>query len=47
MMETVLEHWGVKLDELEHAGSDNWEALKTGVDKAWSELEVAFDEPTR
>jgi hypothetical protein len=31
-----------KLDEMKSARNDKWEAFKTGVDKAWNELEVAF-----
>jgi hypothetical protein len=31
-----------KLDELRTAGSEKWETLKTGVESAWSDLEVAF-----
>jgi len=31
-----------KLDEVRTAGSERWETLKTGVESAWSELELAF-----
>jgi peptidoglycan hydrolase CwlO-like protein len=31
-----------KLDEVKTAGSEKWETLKTGVESAWSELELAF-----
>jgi hypothetical protein len=31
-----------KLDELKAAGSEKWETLKTGVESAWNELDVAF-----
>jgi hypothetical protein len=31
-----------KLDEVRTAGSNKWETLKTGVESAWSELEIAF-----
>ena len=31
-----------KLDEVRTAGSEKWETLKTGVESAWNELEVAF-----
>jgi hypothetical protein len=31
-----------KLDEVKTAGSEKWETLKTGVENAWNELEVAF-----
>jgi peptidoglycan hydrolase CwlO-like protein len=31
-----------KLDEVKAAGSEKWETLKTGVESAWSELELAF-----
>jgi histidinol dehydrogenase len=32
----------LKLDELKAAGSEKWETLKTGVEKAWNDLDVAF-----
>jgi hypothetical protein len=31
-----------RLDELKAAGNDKWETLKIGVERAWSELEIAF-----
>jgi hypothetical protein len=31
-----------KLDEVKTAGSEKWETLRTGVESAWSELELAF-----
>jgi division protein CdvB (Snf7/Vps24/ESCRT-III family) len=31
-----------RLDEVKTAGNDNWETLKIGVERAWSELEIAF-----
>ena len=31
-----------QLDELRATGSDKWETLKTGMEGAWNELEVAF-----
>ena len=31
-----------KLDEFKAAGSEKWETLKTGVESAWNELDVAF-----
>jgi uncharacterized protein YaaN involved in tellurite resistance len=31
-----------KLDEVRTAGSEKWETLKTGVERAWNELDVAF-----
>jgi hypothetical protein len=31
-----------RLDEVKAAGNDKWETLKTGVERAWSELEIAF-----
>ena len=33
-----------KLDEVKTAGSEKWETLKTGVESAWAELELAFKE---
>lgn len=35
-----------KLDEINAAGSEKWEALKVGVDGAWGELEAAFKKMT-
>ena len=31
-----------KLDEVKTADSEKWETLKTGVESAWSDLELAF-----
>ena len=31
-----------KLDEVKAAGSEKWDTLKTGVESAWNELELAF-----
>jgi peptidoglycan hydrolase CwlO-like protein len=31
-----------KLDEVKTAGREKWETLKTGVESAWAELELAF-----
>ena len=31
-----------KLEELKEAGSDKWESLKSGAEKAWAEVEAAF-----
>jgi len=31
-----------KLDEVKTAGSERWETLKTGVESAWNELDLAF-----
>jgi division protein CdvB (Snf7/Vps24/ESCRT-III family) len=31
-----------RLDEVKAAGDDKWETLKIGVERAWSELEIAF-----
>lgn len=31
-----------KLDDVKTAGSEKWETLKTGVERAWGELEIAF-----
>jgi hypothetical protein len=35
-----------RLDELRAAGSEKWEIFKNGVERAWSELEVAFKKLT-
>ena len=35
-----------QLDELKAAGSGKWETLKTGMEGAWNELEVAFKKLT-
>jgi len=37
-------HWEaqVKLDALKATGSEKWETLRTGVESAWNELDVAF-----
>ena len=31
-----------KLDELQAAGSEKWETLKTGAESVWGEVELAF-----
>jgi peptidoglycan hydrolase CwlO-like protein len=31
-----------KLDEVKTAGSEKWDTLKTGVESAWAELDLAF-----
>ncbi|MGB8297912.1 MAG: coiled coil domain-containing protein [Polyangia bacterium] len=31
-----------RLDEVKTARNDKWETLKMGVERAWSELEIAF-----
>lgn len=31
-----------KLDEVKAAGSEKWDTLKTGVESAWNDLELAF-----
>lgn len=31
-----------RLDEVRTAGSEKWETLKTGVESAWAEIEIAF-----
>jgi hypothetical protein len=35
-----------QLDELRATGNDKWETLKTGMEGAWNELEVAFKKLT-
>ena len=35
-----------KLDELKAAGAGKWETFRTGVESAWTELEVAFKTAT-
>jgi predicted nucleic acid-binding Zn-ribbon protein len=34
-----------KLDEVTTAGSEKWETLRTGVESAWAELELAVKKP--
>ena len=34
-----------KLDEVKTAGSEKWETLRTGVESAWAELELAVKKP--
>ena len=36
----------LKFAESKAAGSDKWETFKTGVEKAWNDLEVAFKKIT-
>jgi division protein CdvB (Snf7/Vps24/ESCRT-III family) len=31
-----------RLDEVRTASGEKWETLKTGVERAWGELEIAF-----
>jgi len=31
-----------RLDEVKTAGSEKWDTLKTGVETAWNDLEIAF-----
>lgn len=35
-----------KLDEIRAAGSEKWETLRTGVERAWNELESAIKKVT-
>ena len=37
---------GLKLDELKAAGGERWLTFKTGVENAWAELELAFENLT-
>ena len=32
----------IRLNELKTAGGEKWETVKTGVESAWNELELAF-----
>lgn len=45
-VETPLEYWGAKLDELKTAGSEKRETFKAGARKAWNKLAVAFKKLT-
>ena len=33
-----------KVDEFKVAGSEKWERFKAGIERAWSDLETAFNE---
>jgi hypothetical protein len=35
-----------KLEEVKAAGSEKWDTLKTGVESAWNDLELAFKKLT-
>ncbi len=43
MLRVKKEEAEIKLDELKKAGDDAWETLKSGVDKAASELKYAIN----
>ena len=36
-----------KVDEFKAAGSGKWEEFKAGIERAWSDLEVAFSDLKR
>jgi hypothetical protein len=38
------EEAGAKLHELKNTGDDAWEDLKTGSEKAWVEIKIAFND---
>ena len=33
-----------KVDEFKAAGIEKWEGFKAGIERAWSDLEIAFNE---